>query len=86
MYKGSLEYYIHMFVCVCIYVYMHACMHGWMDGWMCVCVLQPYHADRCWLFLILAMLLIYLRDSFRGVGGSGAEPPLYIYIHLYVCI
>ena len=74
MYKGSLEYYIHMFVCVCIYVYMHACMDGWMD--VCVCVLQPYHADRCWLFLILAMLLIYLRDSFRGVGGSGAEPPL----------
>ena len=36
MYKGSLEYYIHMFVCVCvcIYVYMHACMDGWMD----VCV------------------------------------------------
>ena len=54
---------------------MYICMHAWMDGWMCVCVLQPYHADRCWLFLILAMLLIYLRDSFRGVGGSGAEPP-----------
>ena len=29
------------------------------------------------LVLILAMLLIYLRDSLRGVGGSGAEPPLY---------